>query len=208
MTEWKARQENIGLRYQISTLHIIKIKDYQDKKQLFYFNIYLVKTSCLLHMLDNACKNINQLLVICETRQIYILALKSEIKNTTFFSLFLFSLEILQQSHLTEGPHSYFQTRTRQPLQTDTHQLPLWFSYVIACTGHMMTILFALSRTLKKGLIKKRSFRLSLVYSGFFNLRSRFLIKIIRASITFCAFLQKLLTWPLFFEDQITISTR
>ena len=134
MTEWKARQENVGLRYQISTLHIIKIKDYQDKKQLFYFNIYLVKTSCLLHMLDNACKNINQLLVICETRQIYILALKSEIKNTTFFSLFLFSLEILQQSHLTEGPHSYFQTSTRQPLQTDTHQLPLWFSYVIACT--------------------------------------------------------------------------
>lgn len=134
MTEWKARQENIGLRYQISTLHIIKIKDYRDKKQLFYFNIYLVKTSCLLHMLDNACKNINQLLVICETRQIYILALKSEIKNTTFFSLFLFSLEILQQSHLTEGPHSYFQTSTRQPLQTDTHQLPLWFSYVIVCT--------------------------------------------------------------------------
>ena len=39
MTEWKARRENIGLRYQISTLHIIKIKDYQDKKQLFYFNI-------------------------------------------------------------------------------------------------------------------------------------------------------------------------
>lgn len=79
---------------------------------------------------------------------------------------------------------------------------------VHGCTGHVMTILFALSRTLKKGLIKKRSFRLSLVYSGFFNLRSRFLIKIIRASITFCAFLQKLLTWPLFFEDQITISTR
>ena len=67
MTEWKARRENIGLRYQISTLHIIKIKDYQDKKQLFYFNIYLVKTSCLLHMLDNKCKNINQFLVICKT---------------------------------------------------------------------------------------------------------------------------------------------
>ena len=81
MTEWKARRENIGLRYQFSTLHIVKIKDYQDKKQLFHSNIYLVKTSCLLHMLDNTCKNINQLLVICKTRQIYILALKSDSKD-------------------------------------------------------------------------------------------------------------------------------